>query len=147
MFKHLLVPTDGSLLSQEAVRRAVSFAKEAGAHITALHVTPVDSIPYYAEGLQVDESVWRRTADLSEKASQEILDFVDNLCREAGVSCTKRSRSSDSPHDAIIRTATEIGCDLIFMASHGRKGVVGLLLGSETNKVLAHSKIPVLVHR
>ncbi len=81
-----------------------------------------------------------------EEAAQA-LGAIEEAAREAGVACTALHRASDSPWEEIINVATEQGCDLIFMASHGRRGVSALLLGSETNKVLTHSKIPVLVTR
>lgn len=149
MFKHILVPTDGSKFSQDAVRKAVSFAKESGAQITAFYAKPLPPTPYYGEGLGigVDWQMPSKYNELAEKQAQEILDFVQNLCRESGVPCAKLELSSDAPHQAIIEAANSSGCDLIFMASHGRRGLSALLLGSETNKVLAHSTIPVLVYR
>lgn len=149
MFKHILVPTDGSLFSQEAVQKAVSFAKETGAKITAFYAKPSPPVPYYGEGMAmgVDWQLPAKYGELADQQARDILDFAEELCRKAGVSCAKLQLSSDVVHDAIIDAATRSGCDLIFMASHGRRGLGALLLGSETNKVLAHSKIPVLVYR
>jgi len=147
MFKHILVPTDGSDLSQETVRRAVSFAKDAGARITAFFAKPEYPVTYYGEGALIDPTTPEKFAELAEQQAQQTLGFVENLCQEAGVECTKLSLTSDIPYEAIINAATQSGCDLIFMASHGRRGFSSLLLGSETNKVLTHSKIPVLVYR
>lgn len=147
MFKHILVPTDGSPLSQEAVRRAVSFAKEAGARITAFYAKPEAPMPQYVEGIQIDQALQEKYAKIAEEQAQKILGFAEGLCRDAGVACATSSASSDSPYEAIIDAANAGGCDLIFMASHGRRGIAGLLLGSETSKVLTHSKIPVLVFR
>ena len=146
MFKHILVPTDGSQLSQNAVRNAVAFAKENGARITALYAKP-EFHPYFVEGLSIDEKIWQKTADLAEKDAREILGFVEKTCQDAGVSCKTETPQSLIPHEAIIEAATRNACDLIFMASHGRRGLSALLLGSETTKVLTHSKIPVLVYR
>ncbi len=146
MFKHILVPTDGSQLSQSAVRSAVSFAKESRARITAIYAKP-EFRPYYVEGVKIDESVWKKTAELLDQEAREKLGFVRELCDEAGVDCTTLTVDSVVPHEAIIETAAAKGCDLIFMASHGRRGLSGLLLGSETNKVLTHTTIPVLVFR
>lgn len=84
---------------------------------------------------------------MAERQATETLDFVVQLCESAGVPVDRLSMTSDIPYQAIIDAATEAGCDLIFMASHGRRGFSALLLGSETNKVLTHSKIPVLVYR
>jgi nucleotide-binding universal stress UspA family protein len=147
MFKHILVPTDGSELSQETARRAVSFAREAGARITAFYAKPEYPVTYYGEGALIDPTTPEKFAELAEQQAQETLGFVESLCREADVACAKLSLTSDAPYEAIIDAATQAGCDLIFMASHGRRGFSGLLLGSETNKVLTHSKIPVLVYR
>ena len=147
MFKHLLVPTDGSELSQETVRRAVSFAREAGARITAFYAKPEYPVTYYGEGALIDSTTPEQFAELAEQQAQQNLGFVEELCQEAGVQCHKLTLTSDIPYEAIIEAATQSDCDLIFMSSHGRRGLSGLLLGSETNKVLTHTKIPVLVYR
>lgn len=147
MFKHILVPTDGSEFSQDTVRRAVSFAKDAGAQITAFYAKPEFPVTYYGEGVLIDTTSPEKFAELAESQAQEILGFVESLCKEAGVPCSKVSATSDIPYEAIIDAATQSGCDLIFMASHGRRGLASLLLGSETQKVLTHSTIPVLVYR
>ena len=147
MFKHILVPTDGSQLSQDTVRRAVSFAKEAGACITAFCAKPEYPVTYYGEGALIDSTTPEQFAELAEQQAQQTLAFVEQLCAEAGVTCDKLTLTNDVTYEAIIDAATQSGCDLIFMASHGRRGFGGLLLGSETNKVLTHSKIPVLVYR
>lgn len=147
MFKHILVPSDGSEFSQNAVRKAVDFAKEIGARITAFYAKPAPPIPYYGEGIGANWQMPESYNKLVDRQAQEILDFTATLCRQAGVACATLSLTSDVAHEAIIDAATQSGCDLIFMASHGRRGFGALLLGSETNKVLAHSKIPVLVYR
>ena len=147
MFKHILVPTDGSELSLETAKRAVAFAKEANAQITAFYAKPEYPVTYYGEGALIDPTTPEKFAELAEKQAQEFLGKVEALCKDAGVGCTSVAVTSDIPYEAIIDTAKEKGCDLIFMASHGRKGITGLLLGSETNKVLTHSTIPVLVYR
>ena len=147
MFKHILVPTDGSELSLETAKRAVVFAKEANAQITAFYAKPEYPVTYYGEGALIDPTTPEKFAELAEKQAQEFLGKVEALCKDAGVGCTSVAVTSDIPYEAIIDTAKEKGCDLIFMASHGRKGITGLLLGSETNKVLTHSTIPVLVYR
>ncbi len=147
MFKHILVPTDGSELSQETARRAVSFAKEAGARITAFYAKPEYPVTYYGEGALIDPTTPEKFAEMAEQQAQQTLDFVVDLCRNAGVMVDTLAITSDVPYQAIIDGATQVGCDLIFMASHGRRGFTALLLGSETNKVLTHSKIPVLVYR
>lgn len=147
MFKHILVPTDGSQLSQDTARRAVSFAKEAGARITAFYAKPEYPVTYYGEGALIDSTTPEQFAELAEQQAQQNLGFIGALCQEAGVQCNKLSLTSDIPYEAIIEAATQSDCDLIFMASHGRRGFTSLLLGSETNKVLTHTKIPVLIFR
>ena len=148
MFKHILVPTDGSQFSLDNAKRAVSFAKEAGARITA----------FYAKHEASGEIYWNKAAwghlpepskldEALEEEAQKILTSVEKLCQDSGVPCTKLSLTTDVVYEGIISAATQSGCDLIFMASHGRRGVDALLLGSETHKVLTHSKIPVLVYR
>ncbi len=147
MFKHILVPTDGSELSQETARRAVLFAKEAGARITAFFAKPEYPVTYYGEGALIDPTTPEKFAELADQQAEQNLAFVEKLCQESGVQCGKLALTSDVPYEAIIEASNKAGCDLIFMASHGRRGFSGLLLGSETNKVLTHSKIPVLVYR
>ena len=147
MFKHILVPTDGSELSQANTERAVSFAKEAGAKITAFYAKPEYPIAYFGEGALIDPTTPEKFAEMSEQQAQEYLAGVVRQCEAAGVPCATVSVTSDIPYEAIIEAAEKAGCDLIFMASHGRRGISGMLLGSETNKVLTHSRIPVLVYR
>jgi nucleotide-binding universal stress UspA family protein len=147
MFKHILVPTDGSQLSQETVKQAVVFAKEIGARITVFYAKPEYPVTYYGEGALIDPTTPEKFAELADEQAQEILGFVTTLCQEGGVECTKLTLTNDVPYEAIIQAATDSNCDLIFMSSHGRRGISALLLGSETNKVLTHSKIPVLVYR
>ena len=147
MFTHILVPTDGSSLSQEAARKAVVFAKETGARITAFYAKPEGPMAQYIEGVQVDKLILEHYEKAAKEHAKAILGFVEGLCRDAGIVCATAEASSDSPYEAIIEAANANGCDLIFMASHGRRGISGLLLGSETYKVLTHSKIPVLVFR
>lgn len=147
MFNHILVPTDGSPLSQDAARNAIGFAKDAGANITVLHVRPAPQMPYYVEGARIDHAIVEQIAAMTEQAARKYLDLVEGLCNDAGVACVKIMETSDDPYQAIIDTATKRGCDLIYMGSHGRGGLRGLLLGSVTSKVLTHCKIPVLVYR
>ena len=147
MFTHLFVPTDGSELSRATARRAVSFAKETGARITAFYAKPEYPVAYFGEGALIDPTTPEKFAELSDQQAKEYLGEIENWCKEAGVQCVTQSVSSDVPFEAIIDAAEKSGADLIFMASHGRRGISGFLLGSETNKVLTHSKVPVLVYR
>jgi len=145
MYQHIRLPTDGSELSATAVRDGLTFAKELGARVTALHVTP----PFHPTEV-TPSSFSAHIAEHDAKAKESArraLAAVTEAARTAGVPCTTVHRVSQNPYEAIIAVAGEAGCDLIFMASHGRRGVAALILGSETNKVLTHSKIPVLVTR
>jgi nucleotide-binding universal stress UspA family protein len=145
VYKHILVATDGSELSQAAARQAVSLAKNIGARITALYVKPPHPSYFYVDGDEFPFPPPSKFDELDEQEAQRVLGFVYGLCFQAGVECKKRSLTSDAVHEAIIDVANLGGCELICMASHGRRGLSALLLGSETSKVLTHSKIPVLV--
>ena len=145
MFRHLLVPTDGSPLSAKAAQAAVNFAKEVGARLTALSVA--EPFPYSA----LSESAFLPDQVRFEKQMQDharrYVDDVAELAAASGVPCDTRVALSFSPYEEIVRTAEELGCDAVFMASHGRKGLNRLFVGSETQKVLAHTTLPVMVFR
>jgi nucleotide-binding universal stress UspA family protein len=145
MYRHILLPTDGSELSARAVGEGIRLAKALGARVTALHVTP----PLYSEGENPSDfaAQVREHARRSEASTRRALDYAERAAREAGVACAALHKERENPWEEIIWTATSESCDLIFMASHGRRGVAGLVLGSETHKVLTHSKVPVLVVR
>jgi nucleotide-binding universal stress UspA family protein len=145
MFKHILFPTDGAATCKHIITECIVFAKGIGAQVTALHVMP-KYYPYsYAAGMPMESlEAFRRDCIA---AAEEFLDEIRKAASEEGVQCEAIHVTSDYPYDAIIRTATDRNCDLIVMASHGRKGVKGMILGSETQKVLTHTKLPVLVFR
>lgn len=147
MFKHLLVPTDGSELSADTVRRAISFAQDAKARITFFFAKPDYPVSFYGEGALIDPTSPEKFAEMAEKQARDILGKCEMLATDAGIASGSVSSTSEIPWQAIIDAAQGAGCDLIFMASHGRRGLSGLLLGSETQKVLTHSTIPVLVYR
>jgi nucleotide-binding universal stress UspA family protein len=147
MFKHILVPTDGSELSNEAITQAICFAQETSAKITFFFAKPDYPIAFYGEGALIDPTSPEKFAAMADAQSEAILSAARTLARKAGVSCDTFSSINDVTYVAIIDAAQSAGCDLIFMASHGRRGISGLLLGSETQRVLTHSKIPVLVWR
>jgi nucleotide-binding universal stress UspA family protein len=145
VYKRILIPTDGSEASQRAILASVDFAREVGADIVGLTATPEFRV------LSADSAMLEATpeqfAASCEARARHLLADVDSAAREAGVPCRLEHAVDDDPYTAIIDTARRLGCDLIAMASHGRHGLKGLLLGSETQKVLVHSSIPVLVHR
>ena len=147
MFKHILVPTDGSPLSSDTVKRAIAFARETGAKVTFFFAKPDYPVAFYGEGALIDPTTPDKFAEMAEKQAQEILAAHEAAAKAEGVNSASLSSVSDIPYEAIIEAADKSGCDLIFMASHGHKGFGALLLGSETHKVLTHTKIPVLVHR
>jgi nucleotide-binding universal stress UspA family protein len=145
MYKRILLPTDGSDASRRAIAAGVAFAKELGAEVVGITVTPeFHTLTYKSDVLEDTPEEFARH---SEKQARQFLDEIASVARDAGVGCSAEHAVSDSPYEAIIAAAAEHKCDLIVMASHGRRGIKGLLLGSETQKVLVHSSIPVLVHR
>src|SRR5437773_11301445 len=147
-FKHILIPTDGSELSDKAIVHGIGLARDTGAKVTGFHACREARLPHPEESdpTTYELSSAELQADLEEKAKR-YLSVVEAKAREAGVAYGSISRISNSPFEAIIHAAEEQGCDLIVMASHGRKGFAGVLLGSETLRVLTHCKIPVLVCR
>ncbi|KAI5913767.1 universal stress protein [Thauera sp. 2A1] len=147
MFKHFLVPTDGSALSESTVARAVSFAKEAGARVTFFYSQPDFPMPIYGEGALIDPTTPEQFAKAAAAEAEQILQRAKAVADAEGVAADTDTVVNEIPYEAIIDAADRHGCDLIFMASHGRRGIAGLLLGSETQKVLTHSKTPVLVYR
>ena len=148
MYKHILIPTDGSKRSMHAIRAACALAQTCGAKITGVYVIPLYVPPIYAEGMiYVADLGPQRHKELMAKAAKKALAVVTTEAQLAGVACATASPLSSQPWEGILKTARAKRCDLIVMASHGRRGIAGLLLGSETTKVLTHSKTPVLVCR
>ena len=145
MFKHILLPTDGSPLSDAAVEKGIDFAKSIQARVTGLCVVPKEYPSYYDGELP---GGFKEEAAAECRANAKIhLTALTKVAQGAEVACDVVLETTDQPYEAIIRVAEQKGCDLIMMASHGRRGVGALLLGSETQKVLTHTKIPVLVYR
>jgi nucleotide-binding universal stress UspA family protein len=149
MYKHILVPTDGSALSDKAVEAAIKLAQVLGARITAFHAMEIYPLQgaYAAEASGVAELQPEIFAERSKEYAKRILDAVTRAAAAANVQCATDYAASSSPSKAIVEKAGKEKCDLIVMASHGRRGLEGFLLGSETQKVLTHSSIPVLVYR
>jgi len=145
MYKRILVPTDGSELAEQATSAAIEFARLSGADIVALSVAePYPLMPATEGGLVIDEGYETRAL---QEAALQYVDKVADAARRAGVHCITTTALSMVPHEEIIHAANEHQCDLIFMASHGRRGLSKLIAGSVTQGVLAHSSIPVLVLR
>jgi nucleotide-binding universal stress UspA family protein len=145
VYQHILLPVDGSAPSNAAAEGGIAFAAQVGARVTVLHV--LEQLHLYTYEFDVTEKIhdeWRHKRDAY---VPELLAPAERRAREAGVLCNALQAQADEPYQAIIKTAQEQRCDLIVMGSHGRRGLQGLLLGSQTQKVLTHSSIPVLVFR
>ena len=148
MYKNILLPHDGSELSEEAADHAIALARSVGAKLTVMHVVA-------HRNLVLDEGVSSKLVqkletdyeNLAKKNAEGLLAKVTGRAKGSGVECSSLVLVGDSPYREIIAKAGELGCDLVVMASHGRRGLEGLLLGSETVKLLTHSRIPVLVVR
>jgi nucleotide-binding universal stress UspA family protein len=145
MFKHILLPTDGSVLSEVAIKKGVEFAKEVNAKVSGLTVTK----PFHVFTTDVTEleDTKETYAEDTKASAAARLSVIEQAAKQAGISYEVVHTIGEHPWEEIIKTATERGCDAIFMASHGRRGVAAVVIGSETNKVLTHTKIPVLVYR
>lgn len=153
MYSHLLVPTDHSPLSVEAAREAVSCASALGARVTFFHALPLPTVLNYvseaAPDIDTNPSLMSTTEirETMEAICRQHLEELSGIAQEARVDCATDSVVNPHPHRAIIEAAERHGCDLVFMASHGHRGLQALLLGSETQKVLTHCSLPVLVWR
>ena len=144
MYQHILIPTDGSELAERAVTHGLSLAKFVGAKVTVIIV-----VERLAGWLSFAETAtaeaFAKYTEQIKKYNASVLDRVANAAKQAGVPCDTIQVQDVQPYEAIIATATDRGCDLIVMASHGRGGLSAVVLGSVTNKVLTYAKIPVLV--
>jgi len=148
MYKNILVATDGSKLSAKAVKAAVDMARDLGAKLTGFYVMHEFPSQVYTEGASFAKYVTPKQYLATEKErAAKVLEGVEREAAKAGVDVTTTASQDQSPFEAIIEAARKRKCDLIVMASHGRRGLSALLLGSETQKVLTHSKVPVLVVR
>ncbi len=147
MYKHILIPTDGSPASARAAKAGIKLAGAVGARVTAFFAAPTPTPVIYDGVLPVGYMPPDRHAEIIERAATKYLGAIARLAKAAGVPCEAVHVTSDFPADAILETAKRRKCDAIFMASHGRRGLSAVLLGSETQKVLTHSKIPVIVYR
>jgi nucleotide-binding universal stress UspA family protein len=144
MFKRILVPTDGSDITSKAIDTAIALAKSVGADLHTISVK--EPFPYSAIS-EMQPTPPQEFFDAQERIATKRVQAVVEACRQAGVPCEPVTVEALHPWEAIIDHATRAECDLLVMASHGRRGVTALLLGSETQKVLTHSKVPVLIVR
>lgn len=147
MFKHLLIPTDGSALSHQAALAGVELASKIGARVTAFFAAPAATPIVYRDALPVGYKTPAEHAKAITKAAKAYLAVIEDAAQAAGVRCQSVHLTNDFPAEAILEAARKRDCDLIFMASHSRRGLRGMLLGSQTQKVLAHARVPVLVYR
>ena len=147
MYTNLLVATDGSKHSEKAVVHAIGLAGKLGAKVTAFYAAPDYPEPVYSEGMIYEVMSRKDYAAMVAADAEKILSTVAKKARAAAVPCETRYVLSRAPWEAILAAAKKEKCDTIIMGSHGRGGLASLFLGSETQKVLAHSKLPVVVVR
>lgn len=147
MFKHILIPTDGSALANESAAAGVQLAKALGARVTGFFAAPPATPLVYSHFLPVGYMQPEEHAALIEKAAQQHLAVIEQAAKAAGVPYELTHQTNDYPADAIVETAQKKGCDAIFIASHGHHGRRGPLLGSITRKVLGSAPMPVVVYR
>ena len=147
MFKNILVPIDGSTLAGKAIRRAVRLAKEQKARVTGFYVGPAWSSRVSEDSTVLGYVSPAQHSEIVRKTAMRYFEALKKSAAAAGVPCKYLYAEGQYPYEKIVKAAKKNRCDLIVMASHGRRGISRLILGSETSKVLAHSKVPVLVER
>ena len=146
MFKHILIPTDGSPVSNKAAKAGIALAHALRAKVTAY--SALEELQFtYAEGFTFDQKTIDGYEQGARKAGQKSVDAIGKMAKAAGVSFASVVTKAYAPYEGIINAARKQKCDVIFMASHGRRGFSKLIMGSVTQKVLTHSKIPVVVYR
>jgi nucleotide-binding universal stress UspA family protein len=146
-YTHLLVPSDGSELSVKATHEAVKLARSTGARITVVHAQPRMPLPVMGMGEMLEASTIETLIVASRRDSERLLEEARTIAANAGITVSCERVESDLPHKVILEAAARLGCDLIVMGCHGRRGLQGLLLGSETQRVLLAAPCPVLVVR
>lgn len=147
MYKHILIPTDGSSLARAAAMAGIRLAKALGAKVTGFHASRA-AVPLEYKGLfSVDYSKPAARTNAIRKMAAKHLDVIERAAKAAGVHCELEHVTDDYAAEAIVKAAKRKGCDLIFMPTHGRRGFKDSMLGSQTRKVLSMSKLPVLIHR
>ncbi len=146
MFKHLLICTDGSPLANKAAKGGIALAKALQAKLTA-YCAIENLLPIYSEGYAFDQLTIDRFEAAIQAVAKKRVDAIGKLAKAAGVPFAGVVTKANTPHDGIIAAAKKQKCDAIVLASHGRSGLTKLFMGSVTQQVLAHSKIPVVVYR
>jgi nucleotide-binding universal stress UspA family protein len=147
MFKHILIPTDGSPVAAKAIKAGVALAKEMGAAVTGYYAIEPAPTHIYGEGYLADRNLVEELERRSRDVAQRCVDEIATAAKAAGVKCETVVGKAVLPYKGIIEAAEKNKCDAIFIASNGHRGLTGLLLGSVTQKVLTHTKTPVLVFR
>lgn len=147
MFRHILLPTDGSQLSSEAVNAGIEVAKAHGATVTIYHALEAFPVWFHAGSRQITPDLLQRLEEEQLEVGERLAGEARRLAEQAGVQVSAEVDRPNSPADGIVDAARRLGCDLICMASHGRAGIQRVLLGSVTHKVVVGSEIPVLVYR
>ena len=146
MFKHILISTDGSAISNKAAKAGIALARALGVKVLAYcAVEPMQ--PIYVEGYAFDQKVIEEIEQHARKAAQNRVDAIGKMAKAASVSFTSVVTKAFTPYEGIINAAKKQKCDVIFMASHGRRSISALIMGSVTQKVLTHSRLPVVVYR
>jgi nucleotide-binding universal stress UspA family protein len=147
MFKHILIPTDGSPVSTKAVKAGIALAKEHGARVTGYHAVEPVPMHLYGEGYVADKEMVEEFDRRRRAAAKKHIDALAREAQKAGVAFEPVVQTSARPYDGIVEAATKRKCDLILMSSHGHRGLDRLMLGSVADKVIQRSKVPVLVYR
>ena len=158
MYKNILIPTDGVRTCESAITHGVELAKAIGAKVTALHTTPKLSpheiLEIYQPGIITSDAEGKKAQaamdhveQLHKDVADQSISAIEKIAQDMGVACDKVYIDGKAPADAIVKTADEKGCDLIFMSTHGALGVAGAIFGTVTTKVLSHANVPVLVNR
>ena len=147
MFKNILIPTDGSPIASKAVKAGIKLAKQLGAKVTGYYAVEAMQPRVYGEGYMIDSKTIKAFEQQAREVGQKHIDRMAKTAGAAGVKFSGVMTMAETPYEGIVETAKKQKCDAIFMASHGRRGLAGILMGSVTHKVLTHSKLPVLVYR
>ena len=147
MYTNILICTDGSKLSGKAVTHGIALAQALSAKVTAFYASPDYPMPAFSDGVVYDPISRKDYAAMAQKEAEKILAPVKEKAEAAGLACATMHAIAPAPWESILAAVKKGKCDAIVMASHGRSGISAVLLGSETQKVLTHSKVPVLVVR
>jgi len=147
MFKHILIPTDGSPVANKAVKAGIELAKALGAKVSGYYAVEAIQPRVYGEGYMMNSGTIKALERSAQAVGQKHIDSMAKAAKAAGVGFSGVVAMAETPYEGIIATAKKRKCDAIFMASHGRRGLAGFIMGSVTHRVLTHSKLPVLVYR